>query len=68
MGDCIAQDGLALQMMIDVLALDHIPVSLSYAGTLSVTASIPRNRIQDAIKILHSKLVEPHAAQSKGKS
>ena len=62
-GHRFAQDAKALGQVLDILAQAQIWVTMGSASATALTVAIARNRAQEAVQVLHEKLVarEPHA-------
>ncbi len=56
-GDRFSQDGTALQEVVDALARDHILVTIGAASALAITVCVPRNKADDAVKLLHERFL-----------
>lgn len=52
-GDRFAQDGAALQGVIEKLAQSHISVTMGSASALAITVAVPRTHADDGVKALH---------------
>jgi aspartate kinase len=56
-GDRFAQDGAALQRVTETLAGSHISVTMGSASALAITVAVPRNHVDDGVRVLHAALI-----------
>lgn len=57
-GQCVAQAGEALHGILELLAQNHIPVTVSMTSPLSITVGVSRAKSEDAVKALHEAWVK----------
>lgn len=57
-GTRFSQDGAAIQSVLELLARNHIPVTMGTASALAVTVAVSQDHATDAVKALHDGLVE----------
>ncbi|MEO7164325.1 MAG: aspartate kinase, partial [Bdellovibrionia bacterium] len=60
-GDRFAQDGMALCEVMETLATENIQVTVGNASALAITVGVPLNKVEDGIRVLHSKFIESGA-------
>jgi aspartate kinase len=56
-GDRFSQDGAALGQVIEILAQNHISVTMGAASALAITVAVSANHAQDGVKALHETLL-----------
>jgi aspartate kinase len=57
-GDRFCQDGMALAEVMEVLASENIQVTVGNSSALAMTVGVPASKVQDGVRVLHSKFVE----------
>jgi aspartate kinase len=57
-GDRFSQDGEALCQVMEILAAENIQVTTGNASALAMTVGVPRNKVDDGIRVLHSRFLE----------
>lgn len=56
-GDRFAQDGAALQEVVEKLAQNHISVTMGSASALAITVAVSRNHVEDGVRALHQEFL-----------
>ena len=57
-GDRFSQDGAALQKVIEILARNHISVTMGSASALAITVAVAATHADDGVRALHEELLE----------
>ncbi|MDR3606865.1 MAG: aspartate kinase [Oligoflexia bacterium] len=56
-GDRFSQDGTVLQKVMEILAENHILVTMGAASALAITVAVSKNHADDGVRVLHEALV-----------
>jgi aspartate kinase len=57
-GRRFAQDGKAIQQVIEILARNHISVTMGSASSLAITVAVSANHADDGVRALHQELLK----------
>jgi aspartate kinase len=57
-GSRFTQDGAVLQKVIEILAENHISVTMGSASAIAITMAVSKNHVDDGVRALHKALIK----------